>query len=35
VQKPVNLARFMEVIQAIDEFFVTVVRLPSRQTIVR
>ena len=28
VTKPVDFERFLEVIQSIDEFFVTVVRLP-------
>jgi CheY-like chemotaxis protein len=30
VTKPVDIGRFMEVVQAIDEFFLTVVRLPPR-----
>lgn len=30
VTKPVDINRFMEVVQAIDEFFLTVVRLPPR-----
>jgi CheY-like chemotaxis protein len=30
VTKPVDFARFIEVVRQIDEFFVTVVRLPSR-----
>lgn len=29
VTKPVDFTRFMEVIRKIDDFFVTVVRLPS------
>jgi CheY-like chemotaxis protein len=31
VTKPVDLAQFMRVIQAIDDFFVSVVRLPPRR----
>jgi CheY-like chemotaxis protein len=31
VTKPVDLAKFMQVIQAIDDFFVTIVRLPPRR----
>ena len=30
VTKPVDFARFIEVVRQIDEFFVTVVRLPKR-----
>jgi len=30
VTKPVDFSRFMEVIRQIDEFFLTVVRLPTR-----
>ena len=30
VTKPVDFNRFLQVIQSIDEFFVTVVKLPSR-----
>lgn len=30
VTKPVDFARFIEVVRQIDEFFVTVVRLPQR-----
>lgn len=30
VTKPVDFSRFIEVVRQIDEFFVTVVRLPSR-----
>jgi DNA-binding response OmpR family regulator len=30
VTKPVDFDRFMAVVRAIDEFFVSVVRLPSR-----
>jgi hypothetical protein len=30
VTKPVDLDQFMSVIRQIDEFFVTVVRLPGR-----
>jgi CheY-like chemotaxis protein len=30
VTKPVDFDRFLEVVQSIDEFFVTVVRLPPR-----
>ncbi len=30
VTKPVDFTRFLQVIQSIDEFFVTVVRLPPR-----
>jgi CheY-like chemotaxis protein len=30
VTKPVDFARFIEVIRQIDDFFVTVVRLPRR-----
>lgn len=32
VQKPVNLSRFMQVVQSIDGFFLSVVRLPPRQS---
>ena len=31
VTKPVDLAEFMHVIQAIDDFFVSIVRLPPRR----
>ena len=31
VTKPVNLAQFMHAIQSIDDFFVTIVRLPGRR----
>ncbi len=31
VTKPVDLAQFMHVINAIDDFFVTIVRLPPRR----
>ncbi len=31
VTKPVDLAQFMQVINAIDDFFVTIVRLPPRR----
>jgi CheY-like chemotaxis protein len=30
VAKPVDFSRFMEIIRQIDDFFVTVVRLPPR-----
>jgi hypothetical protein len=30
VQKPVDVYQFMHVIKSIDEFFVSIVRLPSR-----
>jgi CheY-like chemotaxis protein len=30
VTKPVDFERFLQVVQSIDEFFVTVVRLPTR-----
>jgi hypothetical protein len=30
VQKPVDVYLFMHVIKSIDEFFVSIVRLPSR-----
>jgi len=30
VQKPVDMYLFMHVIKSIDEFFVSIVRLPSR-----
>jgi DNA-binding NarL/FixJ family response regulator len=30
VTKPVDFERFIDVVQKIDDFFVTVVRLPSR-----
>jgi len=30
VTKPVDFERFIEVVRQIDDFFVTVVRLPSR-----
>jgi CheY-like chemotaxis protein len=30
ITKPVDFTRFMEVIRQIDDFFVTVVRLPTR-----
>ena len=30
VQKPIDLDRFMQVVQSIDDFFLTVVRLPPR-----
>jgi CheY-like chemotaxis protein len=32
VTKPVDFARFIEVVRQIDEFFVTVVKLPSHST---
>jgi CheY-like chemotaxis protein len=33
VTKPVDFERFIEVVRQIDEFFVTVVKLPSRSTL--
>ena len=33
VTKPVDFERFIEVVRQIDEFFVSVVKLPGRQTL--
>ena len=30
IQKPVDLTRFLSVVHAVDEFFVSMVRLPPR-----